>query len=303
MSAQKEKTCIILAGPTAVGKTAVGIELARHFNTSIISADSRQCFREMNIGVARPSLQELAAVPHYFVASHSIKEEITAASFEAYALNAAATIFREHDVAVMVGGTGLYIKAFAEGMDNIPPIPASIRGEVQAGYDANGLSWLQTQLQEKDPVWFSGGEIQNPQRMMRALEVVLSTGESIRQYQQANPRPRPFRIIQIALELPRPVLYERINQRVLAMMENGLLDEVKSLLPYRSLNALQTVGYKELFDYLDGRCSLDEAASLVQQNTRHYAKRQLTWFRKQPATTWFSPLDYSQLIKHLDKLV
>ncbi|MDE3249205.1 MAG: tRNA (adenosine(37)-N6)-dimethylallyltransferase MiaA [Bacteroidota bacterium] len=303
MSAQKEKTCIILAGPTAVGKTAVGIELARHFNTSIISADSRQCFREMNIGVARPSLQELAAVPHYFVASHSIKEEITAASFEAYALNAAATIFREHDVAVMVGGTGLYIKAFAEGMDNIPPIPASIRSEVQAGYDANGLSWLQTQLQEKDPVWFSGGEIQNPQRMMRALEVVLSTGESIRQYQQANPRPRPFRIIPIALELPRPVLYERINQRVLAMMENGLLDEVKSLLPYRSLNALQTVGYKELFDYLDGRCSLDEAVSLVQQNTRHYAKRQLTWFRKQPATTWFSPLDYSQLIKHLDKLV
>jgi len=303
MSAQKEKTCIILAGPTAVGKTAVGIELARHFNTSIISADSRQCFREMNIGVARPSLQELAAVPHYFVASHSIKEEITAASFEAYALNAAATIFREHDVAVMVGGTGLYIKAFAEGMDNIPPIPASIRSEVQAGYDANGLSWLQTQLQEKDPVWFSGGEIQNPQRMMRALEVVLSTGESIRQYQQANPRPRPFRIIPIALELPRPVLYERINQRVLAMMENGLLDEVKSLLPYRSLNALQTVGYKELFDYLDGRCSLDEAVSLVQQNTRHYAKRQLTWFRKQPATTWFSPLDYSQLIRHLDKLV
>lgn len=303
MSAQKEKTCIILAGPTAVGKTALGIELARHFNTSIISADSRQCFREMNIGVARPSLQELAAVPHYFVASHSIKEEITAASFEAYALNAAATIFREHDVAVMVGGTGLYIKAFAEGMDNIPPIPASIRSEVQAGYDANGLSWLQTQLQEKDPVWFSGGEIQNPQRMMRALEVVLSTGESIRQYQQANPRPRPFRIIPIALELPRPVLYERINQRVLAMMENGLLDEVKSLLPYRSLNALQTVGYKELFDYLDGRCSMDEAVSLVQQNTRHYAKRQLTWFRKQPATTWFSPLDYSQLIRHLDKLV
>lgn len=303
MSAQKVKTCIILAGPTAVGKTAVGIELARHFNTSIISADSRQCYREMNIGVARPSPEELAAVPHYFIASHSIHDEVTAASFEAYALDAVETIFRERDVAVMVGGTGLYIKAFAGGMDIIPPIPATIRSEVQEGYAANGLAWLQTQLRGKDPVWFANGDTQNPQRMMRALEVVITTGKSIRHFQQANPMPRGFRIIQTALELPRPVLYERINQRVLTMMENGLLDEVKDLLPYRALNALQTVGYKELFDYLDGQCSLEEAVHMIQQHTRNYAKRQLTWFRRQPATAWFSPLDYSQLIKHLNKLV
>jgi tRNA dimethylallyltransferase len=303
MSAQKVKTCIILAGPTAVGKTAVGIELARHFNTAIISADSRQCYREMKIGVARPSPDELAAVPHYFIASHSIHDEVTAASFESYALDAVETIFRESDIAVMVGGTGLYLKAFAEGMDTIPPIPASIRSEVQEGYIANGIDWLQIQLREKDPVWFGNGEIQNPQRMMRALEVVMATGRSIRHYQQANPRPRPFRIIHTALELPRAVLYERINQRVLTMMEKGLLEEVKSLLPYRMLNALQTVGYKELFDYIDGHCSLDEAVSLIQQNSRHYAKRQLTWFRKQPDTTWFSSLDYSQLIKYLTKLV
>lgn len=303
MPAEKPKTCIVLAGPTAVGKTAVGIEIARHFNTAIISADSRQCFREMNIGVARPSPEELAAVPHYFIATHSIHEEVNAAIFETYALRAIEDIFRQNDVAVMVGGTGLYIKAFTEGMDLIPAIPESLREKVQQGYAMHGLDWLQEQLRRQDPVWFADGETQNPQRMMRALEVVMATGQSIRSYQQASTRQRGFNIIHTALDLPRAELYERINQRVYSMISKGLAEEVRELSAFRSLNALQTVGYKELFDYLDGNCTLEQAVTMIQQNTRHYAKRQLTWFRKQPDTRWFSPLDYSQLISQLDKLV
>lgn len=283
------KCCIVIAGPTAVGKTALAVALAQQLGTSIISADSRQCFKELGIGVAKPSAEELTAVHHYFINTHHITETVNAASFEQEALAAAEAIFAEQDIAVMVGGTGLYIKAFCEGMDTIPAIPEAVREEIINNYEANGLPWLQAQVATADPAWFAQGETQNPQRLMRALEVVRSTGQSIRQFQQGNKQQRPFHIIKVGLELPRPVLYERINQRVLQMMEAGLEAEVRGLYDQRHLNALQTVGYRELFDYIEGKYSLAEAVAKLQQNTRHYAKRQLTWFKKDESYIWMEP--------------
>jgi len=296
----RKKTCIIVTGPTASGKTALAIAVARHFNTSIISADSRQCFKELSIGVARPSKEELQMVKHYFIASHSITSAVNAAVFEAYALDAIRDIFSTRDVAVMAGGTGLYIKAFCEGLDDIPAIDMGIRDQIQRQYLQDGLSWLQEAVHTEDPAYYASGEIQNPQRLMRALEVVRATGRSIRSFQGGSGISRDFNIIKIALDLPREQLYDNINRRVDIMMEQGLLQEVKSLLPYRHLNALQTVGYKELFDYLDGRLSLADAINLLRQNTRHYAKRQLTWFRRDAGITWFSPVDLSGIIAFLE---
>lgn len=285
----KGKTCIIVAGPTAVGKTAFAIRLAQHYNTQIISADSRQCFKELNIGVARPSPAELAAVPHHFIGSHSVKDEMNASVFEQYALMKAQEIFAGNDVVVMVGGTGLYIKAFAEGMDDVPATDAAIRAAVIAGYEQEGMDWLQRQVAQHDPLYYEKGEIKNPQRLMRALEVVLHTGRSIYSYQSQQKKQRDFEIVKIALELPRAHLYNNINRRVDMMMQEGLESEVKGLLLYKYLNALQTVGYRELFDYFDGNISLSRAIELVKQNTRHYAKRQLTWFKKDTTWQWVTP--------------
>ncbi|MDB5252254.1 MAG: miaA [Flaviaesturariibacter sp.] len=291
-----QKTVIMIAGPTAVGKTAVGIAVARHFGTEIISADSRQCYRELSIGVARPSADELTAVPHHFIASHSIQEPVTAATFEAYALDHAAALFERHDTVVMVGGTGLYLTAFAEGLDEIPAIPADLRLSTRMQYETRGLGWLQEEVRAADPLYFSRGEIQNPHRLLRALEVVRATGRSIVSFRTERSAERPFRIARIALELPRPLLYERINARVDAMMESGLLAEVEGLQQQRHLPALRTVGYSELFDHLDGTVTLAEAVERIKTNTRRYAKRQLTWFRKDDAFTWLAPDDESAII-------
>lgn len=290
------KTCIIISGPTAVGKTSVAIQVARHFGTEIISADSRQCFKELNIGVARPSAEELAAVKHHFINSHSIHEDLNAAGFEKYALHAAQSIFQQNDIAVMTGGTGLYIKAFCEGMDEIPPVLPGIREKIMAELEKSGLAWLQQQVKEQDPLYFSTGEIQNPQRLVRALEVVQSTGRSIRHFQQGKKMERNFRIIKTALELPKEELHRNINHRVDEMMARGLLQEVTTLVPWRGLNALQTVGYTELFDYLDGNSTLEQAVELIKKNTRQYAKRQMTWFRRDKDISWFSPQDVSGII-------
>jgi tRNA dimethylallyltransferase len=283
------KTVIIIAGPTAVGKTAIALELARTLNTEIISADSRQCYRELKIGVARPSEEELELVHHHFIASHSIQEKLDAAVFENYALQKAAQIFQHHDYAVMVGGTGLYIGAFCEGMDAIPAIPEEIRNEINQAYAQQGLSWLQQQVQQLDPQFYREGEIRNPRRMMRALEVFRATGKSILSFRKGEAADRPFQTIKFALDIPREQLHRHINQRVDRMMEAGLLAEVESLVPYQHLNALQTVGYKELFDYLNGQCTLPDAVAAIKTNTRQYAKRQLTWFRKDDSYTWFPP--------------
>lgn len=285
------KTCIIIAGPTATGKTALAIQLAQHFSTQIISADSRQCYRELNIGVARPSEAELAAVHHYFIASHAVTDNLSAADYEKYALDCAGKIFADNDVAIMAGGTGLYIKAFCEGMDEIPAIDEVVRKNTREEYEANGIGWLQLAIQKEDPLYFEKGEILNPQRLMRALEVKRGTGQSILSFRSKQKQQRDFNIIKIGIELPRPVLYERINRRVDNMIQDGLLEEVKSLQSYKQLNALQTVGYRELFDYLGGNISLEKAVELIKQNSRHYAKRQLTWFKRDNEMLWLNAGD------------
>ena len=282
-----KNTVIIIAGPTAVGKTSLAIDLAKHFGTEIISADSRQCFKELNIGVAKPTPSELNAVHHYFINSHSIQDEVNAGIYEQYALEATSTIFQNNPVAILVGGTGLYIKAFAEGIDIMPTIPSEMREQIISSYQSEGLHWLQNEIAEKDPAFWSIAEQQNPQRLMRALEVVLTTGKSINQYRSNQKVERPFKIVKIALELPRAQLVENINTRIDKMMEAGLLEEVKSLLPYQHLNALQTVGYKEFFAHFNGECSLPQAINQLKINTRNYAKRQMTWFKKDTDFNWF----------------
>lgn len=292
-----QPVCIVIVGPTAVGKTALAIQVAQQFGTSIISADSRQCFREMTIGVAKPSPEELAAVHHYFINSHSIQDEVNAAVFEQYALQAVKKITAANPVVVMTGGTGLYVKAFCEGLDDIPAVSQAVRDEIAQRYESAGMTWLQQQVAAEDPLYYSTGEIHNPQRLIRALEVKRSTGQSIRQFQQGKKATRDFRIVKIGLELPRPDLYRNINQRVENMVQAGQVEEARSLLPWRRLNALQTVGYNELFDYFDGVSTLGVAIEAIKTNTRHYAKRQLTWFRKDPAIQWFSPENAAAVVQ------
>ncbi len=282
-------TVYIVVGPTAVGKTAYAIELAKKLKTEIISADARQCFKELNIGVARPTTSELSMVKHHFIASHSIHEPVNAGVFETYALEKTAELLNQYGSVVMVGGTGLYIKAFAEGMDAIPAIDPAIRLQIQNDLSNNGLAWLQGQVEKLDPTYWAAadlGEQQNAQRLSRALEVVVGTGQSILDFQQQQKKHRPFAIQKIGLEMPRAQLYDRINQRVLQMVEQGLEEEVRSLLPQFNLNALQTVGYQEWLPYFEGKQSKEAVINAIQQNTRHYAKRQMTWFKKDTSIQW-----------------
>ncbi|MEO8854247.1 MAG: tRNA (adenosine(37)-N6)-dimethylallyltransferase MiaA [Ginsengibacter sp.] len=275
-----KKTCLIISGPTAVGKTSLAIELAQKHNTEIISADSRQCFKELNIGVAKPDSCQLKLIKHHFINSHSIHDEMNAAIFEEYALKAAKEIFQKKDIAIVVGGTGLYIKAFAKGLDEVPPINVALRDELNQKYTSNGIDWLKNEIEIHDKVFFERGEIQNPQRMLRALEVKLSTGNSILDYHSGKNIQRDFDIQNIFLNLPREQLYKNINHRVDKMMEEGLLEEVRDLIPFKHLNALQTVGYRELFNFFEGKIFLEKAVDDIKKNTRHYAKRQLTWFSR-----------------------
>lgn len=289
MTHQQKPTAIVIAGPTAVGKTALAIWVASRLDTQILSADSRQCFQELNIGVARPSPEELAQVHHYFIASHSIHSDMNAGMYTKYGLQALDTIFKQRPVALIVGGTGLYLKALLEGVDEMPAVPGDIRDQIQWQYQQNGLSWLQQTVAAQDPVFWEQSEQDNPQRLMRALAFKQTVGKSIMDFRTHKPASRPFNVIKIGLELPRPALYDRINHRVALMMAAGLEEEVRALKAFRNFNALQTVGYKEIFAYLDKQCSLEAAVSEIQKNTRHYAKRQMTWFKKDPETQWFDP--------------
>lgn len=274
------KTCIIVTGPTASGKTDYAFELAQKYDTQIISADSRQCYKELNIGVAKPSQLQLDEVQHYFVNSHSIHEDVNVKVFEDHALNAVNKIFETNDTAIMAGGTGLYIKAFCEGLDDVPPGDEVIREKINDSYQLYGIEWLQGEIKKNDPLFFDSTENKNPQRLMRALEVKLTTGDSIMNFQSGKKVIRNFQIKQINLDVPRPELYERINKRVDRMMQQGLLEEAKDLFINRHLNALQTVGYKELFDFMEDKISMDKAIDEIKKNTRHFAKRQITWFKK-----------------------
>jgi tRNA dimethylallyltransferase len=272
-----------------VGKTNYAIELAQKLKTEIISADARQCYQELNIGVARPNNEELAQVKHHFIASHSIQETINAGTFEQYALAKTSELLAQYGSVVMVGGTGLYIKAFVEGMDQIPAIDPAIRSQIQEDVSNKGIDWLQAQVQAIDPTYWAQadqGEQQNTQRLSRALEVMTGTGQSIQSFQNQPKKARPFNIQKIGLEMPREQLYERINQRVVQMIEMGLEEEVKALRPQFHLNALQTVGYQEWLPYFEGHQSKSAVIQSIQQNTRHYAKRQMTWFKKDAGISW-----------------
>lgn len=295
------KTVIIIAGPTAAGKTAKAIEVAQHFDTAVISADSRQCYREISIGTAKPSPQELQTVPHFFIDSHSIREEVNAGIYERLALEYAAEVWKDRDVVVMCGGTGLYIKAFCEGIDNIPAAPAEIRSSIQERYEKEGMAWLQQEVQEKDPAFYAIAEVQNPHRLMRALEVLYTTGQSITSFRTGNTVQRDFNIIKTGITLPKEQLHANIERRVHQMVADGLLEEVRAVLTYRNHNALQTVGYKEVFDYLDGKLSWNEAVEQIIVHTRQYAKRQLTWFRKDKDIKWFEA--GKGLMEELDQLL
>jgi tRNA dimethylallyltransferase len=285
------KTVIVVCGPTSVGKTVFSIQLAKHFNTQILSADSRQCFKELNIGVAKPTVEELAEVHHYFINSHSVQQEVNAGVYEQYALHSVEEIFKKNNVAVCVGGTGLYIKAFCEGIDSIPQTPADLRQQLTDTYLAKGLDWLQNEVQQKDLAFWKVAEQQNPHRLLRALEVLHTSGRSITTFRTGSEARRPFNIIKIGLELSRDILNERINKRVDGMMLEGLLEEVQSLKPYESFNALQTVGYRELFDHLNGSLTLSQAIDRIKIDTRQYAKRQMTWFKKDTSVKWFNAAD------------
>lgn len=295
------KTVIIIAGPTASGKTALSVQLAQLFNTAVISADSRQCYREISIGTAKPSPEELAAVPHYFIDSHSIREEVNAGIYEKLALGYTAEIFKNNNIAVMCGGTGLYIRAFADGIDDMPVIAPGIRTHLNEQFALHGLSWLQQQLQERDPAFYATAETQNPQRLIRALEVLDATGQSITTFRSATRSQRDFNIIKIGITPPKEILHQRIHQRVDHMIHAGLVEEVRSVTPYRDHNALRTVGYQEIFSFLDGHISLDQAIDDIKTHTRQYAKRQLTWFRKDPAFQWFDPRDEEEIIAYVQE--
>lgn len=280
------KTLIVITGPTAVGKTTIAIELAKQFKAEIISADSRQFYREMNIGTAKPTAEELIQAKHHFINSHSITENFSVGDFEKQGLALLDNIFHTHNTVILVGGSGLYIKAICEGFDDLPSVTSQIRDKLNLELSNKGIAYLQEKLKLVDPVYYAQVDLNNPQRLIRALEVAETTGKPFSSYRKATINQRPFQVIKIGLTLPREILYQRINQRVDDMVENGLVDEARSLLPYRHLNALNTVGYSELFDYFDGKNDLDTAIALIKQNTRRFAKRQLTWFRKDKDIKW-----------------
>ncbi len=292
----KNKTLIVVAGPTAIGKTELAIKLANFFSTEILSADSRQFFKEMSIGTAKPTQEQLQRATHHFVDFLPVTQFFSAGDFEQEALKTLELLFEKHNVVILVGGSGLYIRALCEGFDRFPAIDPSYRETLNKALEELGAAPLLAELKEKDPEYFQEIDQANPQRIVRALEVCRATGQKFSSFRSKQNHRRNFDVIKIGLDMPREKLYANINQRVHEMMEQGLLDEVKSLYGQRNLNALQTVGYSELFDFLDNKISLDQAVELIKQNTRRYAKRQLTWFRKEPGLVWFSPTQYQEIL-------
>lgn len=297
----KKKRLLVVVGPTAVGKTALAIRLAQYFKTEVLSADSRQFYREMTIGTAKPDAAEQQQAVHHFIDSHSIAEEYSAGDFERDALKLLADLFLHHDDVVLVGGSGLFVRALCEGLDNLPKAPIEVREKLNRLLQEKGLEALQKRLQDVDPAYYATADIQNPQRVVRALEVFEATGKPFSSFRQQEFLERPFEICTIGLNMERPELYDRINRRVDHMMDSGLLEEVKSLSPYRNKPALLTVGYAEIFDYLDGQCSLEEAVDRIKQNSRRYAKRQITWFKKHGNTRWFSPNAWDEILAYIEQ--
>lgn len=293
------RNLIIITGPTAIGKTGLAVFIAKFLKTEIISFDSRQFYKEMKIGTAVPTDEERAEVPHHFIQNLSIHQDYTVGDFEKDALQKLEELFQKHDTVVMVGGSGMFEKAVTEGLDEFPEIDKSIREELNQEFENQGIEPLQNELQQVDPEYFEQVDINNPVRIIRALEIYRGTGKPFSSFRKKQTAPRNFNLIKIGLELPREEIYERINRRVDLMMEEGLLEEVQSLYEFKHLNSLQTVGYKELFDYLDGKTELDFAVDEIKKNTRRYAKRQLTWYRKDENIKWFSPFEKEEILEYI----
>lgn len=289
-----KNTLIVVVGTTAIGKTAKAIELAQHFDCEIISCDSRQFFKEMTIGTAVPSPEELQAAPHHFIQNKSIFDSYNVGDFEKEALEKLDELFQKNPVQVMVGGSGLYVDAVVKGFDDFPEIEPSVRENLRAEYEQKGIAFLQEKLQETDPFYYeklkaeNPQTLENPQRMMRYVEVSVGSKKPYSSFLNSKKNQRNFTPIFIGLEADREIIYDRINKRVDIMIANGLLDEAKNLYPNKHLNALQTVGYRELFDYFDGKTTLEFAIEEIKKNTRRFAKRQLTWFKRNPDILWFN---------------
>ncbi|MEO8794740.1 MAG: tRNA (adenosine(37)-N6)-dimethylallyltransferase MiaA [Daejeonella sp.] len=297
-----QKNLIVIVGPTAIGKTALSIQLANYFKTEIISADSRQFYREMEIGTAKPSAVELSAAKHYFVNSHSIQDNFNVGDFEKEAVKLLENLFQEHDQVVMVGGSGLFINAVCNGFDELPTANEETRNQLNALFAEKGIESLQEKLKAADPEYYDEVDIQNPQRIIRALEVIETTGKPFSLFRTRIQKNRPFNIIKIGLNTDRKVLYDRINFRVDEMVRTGLFEEVESLKDFRHLNPLKTVGYSEVFQFLDGELSREEAVEKIKQNTRRFAKRQITWFKKSEDIKWFEPNQFDAIIEYLNSI-
>lgn len=293
------KTLIVIVGPTAVGKTSTAIEVAKYFRTEIVSADSRQLFKEMRIGTAVPESEELAAVPHHFIQTLSIKDYYSSYEYEQDVLSLLEQLFFKHDVVVLTGGSMLYIDAVCKGIDDIPTISESVREQVEEDYKNKGLEYLQQILKELDPVFYEQVDLQNPKRLLHAVEVCVESGKTYSSFRRNKPKKRFFDIVKIGLDRDRENLYNRINKRVDLMLSEGLEDEVLELYLFKGLNALKTVGYKELFGYFDKDYNKEEAIRLLKRNSRHYAKRQLSWFRRDEDIKWFHPQEISDIIAYI----
>ena len=297
--ASSDKILLVITGPTAVGKTQLCLDIARHFDIPIINADSRQIYKELSIGTAKPSAEEQQLVKHYFVGTLSLQDYYSASLFETQVMDLLSTLFKTSDYALMAGGSMMYIDAVCDGIDDIPTIDDKTRATMKQRLADEGLPKLCEELQRLDPEYYEIVDRQNPKRVVHALEICTMTGRTYTSFRQRNKKQRPFRIVKIGLNREREELYKRINARVDMMMQQGLLKEAEALYPMREQNALNTVGYKELFDYFDGRWPLDEAVERIKGNTRRYARKQLTWYKKDPQIRWFHPDQKKEIIDYI----
>jgi tRNA dimethylallyltransferase len=297
------KNLIVIVGPTAIGKTALSIVLAKVYQCPILSADSRQFFKEMSVGTAKPTKSEMNGVPHYFIDSHSIADDYNVGKYETEAIALLDNLFETHQNILLAGGSGLYIDAICKGFDELPEADLKVRTEINNLFQSEGISGLQHLLKKLDIDYYNKVDLQNPQRLSRALEVCLSTGIPYSTLRKGKIHKRNFNIIKIGLNTSRDILYNRINKRVDEMLQHGLLQEVETLLNYKERNALQTVGYKELFDYLENKTDLKTAIELIKQNTRKFAKRQLTWFRRDTEIQWFEPNEMEDILTYINSKI
>lgn len=294
------KTLIVIAGPTAIGKTALAIRLAQYYNTEIISADSRQFYREMNIGTAKPSEKELNSVKHHFINSHSIRDLFNVGDYEKAVIKLLESLFSDHKHVILAGGSGLFINVVCNGFDELPVASDETRNKLNTLLNEKGIEYLQNKLKQVDAVYFAEVDINNPQRLIRALEVYESTGKAFSHYRTNTIKNRPFNVIMIGLNTDRIKLYEQINSRVEQMIQNGLIEEVENLKSFRELNTLNSVGYTEILEYLDGKYSREAAIEKIKQNTRRFAKRQITWFKKSDEIKWFEPGEFDLILNYLN---